>query len=161
MKNKVALEEIRSDKEFFNEYQTMKQLKSNNVIKERVEIYRDFVVNLIHYVHTTYLGKDYIKTEEDVKGHFNWAFNKVLADFEKEGVNFGETKPVRIYFFDYFKARFYEVDSIPTIKTFVGFWDDIFTLKTNKEKTRLNALIEIYKLFDTAFTSKIFSEKIS
>lgn len=160
MKNKVTLEAIRSDREFFNEYQTMKQLKSNNVIKERVELYRDFVVNLIHYIHTTYLGKEYIKTEEDVKGHFNWAFNKVLADFEKEGVIFGETKTLKNYFFDYFKERFYKVETPPSAKTFVGFWDDLFTVSPTKEKTKLQALIEIYKLFDTSFTSKVSLEKI-
>lgn len=160
MKNKLALEEVRNDKEFFNEYQTMKQLKLNNIIKERVELYRDFVVNLIHYLHSTYLGRDYIKTEVDVKGHFNWAFNKVVSDFESEGVTFGDTEELRIYFFNYFQARFYTVETVPSLKTFITFWDDIFALKPNKEKTLLSALIEIYKLFDASFTKKSILEKI-
>ena len=160
MKNKVALEEIRNDKEFFNEYQMMKQLKTNNVIKERVELYRDFVVNLIHYLHTTYLGREYIKTEEDVKGHFNWAFNKVLSEFETEGIVFTETKELRTYFYNYFYVRFYEVETVPSMKTFLGFWDDIFSTKPNKEKTLLNALIEIYKLFDASLSKKNILEKM-
>lgn len=160
MKNKLALEEVRNDREFFNEYQTMKQLKSNNVIKERVELYRDFVVNLIYYLHTSYLGKDYIKTEEDVIGHFNWGFNKVLLDFETEHVTFGDTEELRIYFFNYFQARLYNVESIPSIKAFTVFWDEIFAMKPNKEKSHLNALIEIYRLFDTSFTKKTLLEKI-
>lgn len=160
MKNKIALEEIRNDNEFFNEYQIMKQLKTNNVIKERVELYRDFVVNLIHYLHTTYFGNEYIKTEEDIKGHFNWAFNKVLADYELEGIVFIETTELRTYFFNYFKARLYSVENVPNLKTFIGFWDDIFTIKPNKEKTHLNALIEIYKYFDNSLNKKITLEKI-
>lgn len=160
MKNKLALEEVRNDKEFFNEYQTMKQLKLNNIIRERVELYRDFVVNLIHYIHSTYLGRDYIKTSEDVKGHFNWAFNKVLSDFEIENVVFGDTNELREYFFNYFQARFYSAEVIPSLKTFITFWDDIFVLKPNKEKSLLNALIEIYKLFDNSFNKKNVIENI-
>lgn len=157
---KVTIDESKNEKEFLNEYQTMKQLKANNVIKDRVEFYRDFVINLIHYIHSTYLGKEFIKSEEDVKGHFNWAFNKVLADFEKEGIIFHDTKKLREYFFDYFNTRFYSVETIPTLKMFIAFWDDIFTLKPNKEKTVLNALMEIYKLFDDAFNKKIILEKM-
>ena len=160
MKNKVALEEIRNDKEFFNEYQMMKQLKTNNVIKERVELYSDFVVNLIHYLHSTYLGREYIKTEEDVKGHFNWAFNKVLSEYETEGIFFSDTKELRTYFYNYFYVRFYEVETIPSIRTTIGFWDDIFSIKPNKEKSLLNALIEIYKLFDASMNKKNILEKI-
>lgn len=157
---KVTIDETRVKKEFLNEYQIMKQLKSNNMIKERVDLYRDFVVNLIHYIHSTYLGKEFIKSEEDIKGHFNWAFNKVLADFEKEGVVFNSSVELKQYFFKYFNTKFYSVDSIPTLKTFLDFWDNIFTLKPNKENTILNALIEIYKLFDTAFNRKIILDKV-
>lgn len=161
MKNKVALEKIRDDKEFFSEYQMMKQLKTNNIIKERVELYRDFVINLIHYLHTTYLGKEYIKTEEDVRGHFQWVFNKVLSEYETEGIFFGDTKELKTYFYNYFHVRFYEAESIPSMKTFIVFWDDIFSMKPNKEKTLLNALIEIYKLFDVSLSKKNILEKIS
>lgn len=160
MKNKVALEKIRDDKEFFNEYQMMKQLKTNNVIKERVELYRDFVVNLIHYLHTTYFGREYIKTEEDVKGHFHWAFNKVLSEYESEGIVFNDTKELRTYFYNYFQARFYDVETIPSMRTFLMFWEDIFSVKSNKEKTLLNALIEIYKLFDASLNRKNILEKM-
>jgi hypothetical protein len=157
---KVTIEETRVEKEFLNEYRIMKELKSNNVIKERVELYRDFVINLIHYIHSTYLGKEFIKSEEDITGHFNWAFNKVLADFEKEGVVFNNIKELKRYFFEYFNTRFYSVEVVPSLKNFIDFWDNIFTLKPNKEKSILNALIEIYKLFDTAFNKKIILDKV-
>jgi len=154
MKNKVILQEVRNEKEILTEYEAMKQMKSNNVVKERVEFYRDFVINLIHYIHSTYLGKDYIKTEEDIRGHFNWAFNKVLADLEAEEIIFGDTKEIREYYFKYFHVRLYEVDATPSLKAFLNFWEEIFALKPNKEKTVMNALIEVYKMFDDAFTSK-------
>jgi hypothetical protein len=157
---KVIIDEAKIEREFLSDYQIMKQAKLNNVIKERVELYRDFVINLIHYIHTTYLGKEFIKTEEDVKGHYNWAFNKVLSDFEKEGVIFTESIELRAYFYEYFHTRFYSAENIPSLKTFLDFWENIFILKANKEKTVMSALMEIYKLFDNAFNNKIILEKM-
>lgn len=157
---KVIIDEAKFEKEFLNDYQMNKQYKLNNVIKERVELYRDFVINLIYYIHNTYLDKEFIKTEEDVKGHYNWAFNKVLSDFEKEGVIFTDTTELKSYFFEYFHTRFYSPEHIPSLKTFLDFWENIFSLKQNKEKTVMNALIEIYKLFDNAFSTKIILQKM-
>jgi ribosomal protein S19 len=154
--NKTRLDRIivADDKELLTEYQYMKQLKANNVIKERVELYRDFVINLIHHISSTYFGKEYIKTEEDIIGHYSWAFNKVLAEFEEEGINFHNVKDLKQYFFNYFYAKFYSVDVLPSIKYFVSFWDDIFDLKPNKTQMVFNALIEVYLIFDKALNRK-------
>lgn len=160
MKNKIIVHEVVKEKELLNEYQTMKQLKLNNIIKERVELYRDFVINLIYYIHTSYLGKEYIKSDEDVKGHFNWAFNKVLSDFENEDIFFGETNELKDYFFEYFKTRFYSVDKIPSQKTFITFWDEIFQIRNTKEKSLFSALVDIYKLFDHSLNSRNILDKV-
>lgn len=155
MKNKkITLHDNVKEKELLNEIQTMTQLKKHNIMKERVELYRDFVVNLICYIHTTYFGSDYIKSKEDIEGHFNWCFNKVLSDLESEKIYFGNTDELRQYFYEYFLTRFYCVDDIPSQKTIVSFWDDIFHIKNDKEKTLFNALVEIYKLFDDALNKK-------
>ncbi len=160
MKNKVLLHEIVKEKDYLNEYQMVKQLKTNNIIKERVELYRDFVINLIHYIHSTYFGKEYIKTEEDIKGHYNWAFNKVISDFENEEIFFGDTNELRQYFFDYFIVRFYSVEKIPSQKTFIGFWDEIFNLDNIKEKAIFSSMVDIYKLFDNSLKNKNILENV-
>jgi hypothetical protein len=160
MKNKVLLHEIVKEKDYLNEYQMVKQLKRNNIIKERVELYRDFVINLIHYIHSTYFGKEYIKTEEDIKGHYNWAFNKVISDFENEEIFFGDTNELRQYFFDYFIVRFYSVEKIPSQKTFIGFWDEIFNLDNIKEKAIFSSMVDIYKLFDNSLKNKNILENV-
>lgn len=160
MKNKVLLHEIVKEKDYLNEYQMVKQLKSNNIIKERVELYRDFVINLIHYIHSTYFGKEYIKTEEDIKGHYNWAFNKVISDFENEEIYFGDVTELRQYFFDYFIVRFYSVEKIPNQKTFISFWDEIFNLDNIKEKAIFSSMVDIYKLFDNSLKNKNILENV-
>ncbi len=158
---KVTLAEKEDEKEILTEYQIMKKLKVNNAIKERIELYRDFVINLLGYVYSTYLGKEYIKTDEDIKGHFNWAFNKVLADFESEGIVFNDTVRLKEYFFKYFNVRLYSVsESLPTYETFYDFWESIFSLKPNKEKRLLDGLIEVYKIFDDALSKKIIFDNV-
>lgn len=160
---KVVLLERENEREILSEYQIMKKLKVNNAIKERIELYRDFVINLVGYVYNSYLGREYIKTDEDVKGHFNWAFNKVLAEFETEGIIFNDTKKLKEYFFKYFCVRIYyktDLDPLPTLGAFNDFWESIFAIKANKEKRLLDALVDVYKLFDEALSRKIIFDSV-
>lgn len=153
--NKVRIEKVYKDNETFNnEYEIMKELKANNMIKERVELYRDFVVNLICYAHTTYFGKEYLHKEEDIKGHFNWAFNKVVAEFEIEGIIFKNTDKLRDYFYEYFTLQFYNLDPLPTIKSYMSFWDDIFNVYPKKQKSIMKVLADLYKIFDQCLEPK-------
>lgn len=158
---KVVIAERENEREILSEYQIMKKLKVNNAIKERIELYRDFVINLVGYVYSSYLGREYIKTDEDVKGHFNWAFNKVLADFETEGITFTDTSKLKEYFFKYFSVRIYYMnDPLPSLEAFNDFWESIFAIKANKEKRLLEALIDVYKLFDEALSRKIIFDPV-
>jgi hypothetical protein len=152
--NKIRIETVYKENNVFNEYELMKELKANNIVKERVELYRDFTVNLICYVHTTYFGKDFLKKEEDIIGHFNWAFEKVIKEFEIEGIRFNDTKELYIYFQDYFLHQFYNFESVPPIKDYIVFWDDIFSLHPKKQKNIMKVLTDLYLTFDTALDNK-------
>lgn len=159
MKN-IKTDEVTRFRDTLKGYEIMKHLNIHNVLKERVELYRDFVVNLAHYIHTSYFGKEYIKTEADVKAHYAWAFNKVLSDFEEEGVVFGETRTINHYFYNYFLNHFYALESTPSINSMVKFWDEVFSIKNQKDKTEMNAMTEIYAMFDDAFNKKIILIKM-
>src|SRR3972149_1252074 len=113
--NKVRIENVYKVNETYNELELMKELKAHNIMKERLELYRDFVINLICYAHTTYFGREYLKREEDIKGHFDWAFDKVLSEFKLEGIKFHNTEELREYFFEYFLAQFYNYEALPQI----------------------------------------------
>jgi len=151
--NRIRIDEIKTQ-ETLNEVSLMRELKANNIIKERVELYRDFTVNLICYAHTTYFGKEYIHREEDIKGHFTWAFTKVIKEFEQEGIKFVDTKGVYDYFFDYFTHQFYNFEILPPIKDYMSFWDDIFNLHPKKQKNIMKVLIDLYGVFDSALDAK-------
>lgn len=152
--NKVRIEKVYKDNESFNEVELMKEMKANSVVRERLELYRDFVVNLVCYAHTTYFGKDFLKKEEDIKGHFTWAFNKVVSDFEQESIKFGDTNELHQYFYEYFKQQFYNFETIPPVKQYITFWDDIFTIHPKKQKNIMKVLVDLYQIFDTALDNK-------
>ncbi len=132
----------------------MKELKTHNIIRERVDLYRDFVINLICYSHTTYFGKEFLKKEEDIKGHFNWAFNKVVSEFAQEGIIFNKTDKLHEYFYQYFMHEFYDFDILPSIKSYISFWDDIFMIHNKKQKNIMKIVIDLYQIFDASLEQK-------
>ena len=152
--NKVRIDTVYKDQETLNEIELMKELKANNINKERLELYRDFIINLICYAHTTYFGPKYLKTENDVRGHFDWAFNKVLVEFRMEGIKFANVDELNEYFYEYFNQQFYSYDDLPEIKDYISFWNDIFNIQPKKNKNVMKVLIDLYQVFDAALDSK-------
>lgn len=152
--NKVRIDTVYKDNDTYNELELMKELKANNIIKERLELYRDFVVNLICYAHTTYFGREFLKCDEDIKGHFNWAFNRVLNEFKQEGLIFHHTEELNEYFFEYFVQQFYNFETLPPIKQYISFWSDIFTVQPKKQKNIMNVLVDLYQMFDNSLDNK-------
>lgn len=152
--NRIRIETQYKENDTYNEFEFMKELKANNIVKERVELYRDFTVNLICYAHTSYFGKDYLKSQEDINGHFNWAFSKVIKEFEQENIVFINTKELNDYFHEYFMHQFYNFETIPPIQDYITFWDDIFSLHPKKQKNIMKVLTDLYLTFDTALDNK-------
>lgn len=144
-----------NDKEVLNEFEIVKKFKSHNVIKERIDIYRDFAINLLYYLYETYLGKEYIHTETDTKGHFNWCFNKVLEEFEEEEISFYGNDEIYEYFYGYYLAQFYTIPNMLPISHHQKLWEDIFDYsKPNKSKKNFEILLEIYNMFEKSIVEK-------
>lgn len=137
--------------DIIKEFELIKTLDRHNIIKERSELYHQFIVNLIYYIHDTFLGDDYIRTDDDVEGHFRWCFNKVCEEFKEEEISFNHRNGLFTYLFEYFYKTFYDKDARKTIIDYKKFWSNIFeTKKVSKNRDRLSVLLETYKLFDLA-----------
>lgn len=138
--------------EELNEYEIVKRFKTNSIMRERIEIYHDFTINLLCYIHDTYFGREYIKTDEDIIGHFNWCYNKVVEEFEDEEIFFRNNDELYKYFFAYYYDQFYCNKNGPdSISTYLTFWNTVFDYGNNKKKKTFDLLIEIYKVFDQSF----------
>jgi hypothetical protein len=136
-----------------NELEMQKKFKSHNIIKERVELYKDFTINLLQYIYDTYFGKEYIKTKKDIEGHFNWCFGKVLEEFYDEEISFYENDELYDYFYGYYLDQFYSKEPEP-LSYYEKFWESIFEIKKIMKNNVFEVLVEIYEIFDKSITNK-------
>ena len=130
------------------ELEMTKKFKSYNVVRERVELYKDFTLNLLYYIHSTYLGKEYIKSDYDMRGHFTWCYRKVLEEFEEEEIVFFENVELYDYFLGYYSDQFYKKPNIETLSHYEKFWENIFEISKTKKRNIFEVLLELYEIFD-------------
>ena len=60
------------------------------VIKDRVEIYRDFTLNLLSCIYDYYLDKETLSLDQDIRNHFMFCYNKICKQFLMEDIDFRE-----------------------------------------------------------------------
>lgn len=135
-------------------HEIVREYKSNNINKNRVDLYKDFIVNLCYALVDTYLGEEYINTNKQKKEHFTWCFNKICNSFLDEGFDFSENKELYDYFFEYFKSTMYDNDFFE-LDFLLDYWEDTLELSYDKTKSDLDGLIEIYKIFNKTIESKL------
>ena len=121
------------------------------IVKDRVEIYKEFTINLLNYIYDYYLDRETLKEDIDIRNHFNWCFNKVCDEFKEEGLNFSKNEPLRQYFLEFFYHQFYKRENSEiSLGYFERFWVNIFTIAGQKNKNVMNTMIELYNIFDTS-----------
>lgn len=131
------------------------------IVKDRVEVYKDFTINLLFYLKHYYLDKKTLSTDEDIENHFNFCFNKVCDEFLKEDINFKNNDDLREYFFSYYYKQLYtfnfdENNADDMFNQIEKFWRNIFKVKKINDNNIINVLIEVYLIFDESLE---FEEK--
>ena len=140
--------------EEIKELEMARKFKSYNVTRERVELFKDFTLNLLYYIYDTYLGSEYLKSEYDMRGHFTWCYRKVLDEFDEEGIMFHENEELYDYFYGYYVDQFYKSNKIETLSHYEKFWVNIFEIKKTKKRNIFEVLLELYEIFDKTITQK-------
>jgi len=129
-----------------------------HIIKDRVEIYKDFALNLMYYIQHYYIDYESLSQDEDIYNHFKWCFNKVCAEFALEGIDFSENMALKEYFYTYYYHQFYRAKNNSahdtTIQHFEKFWKQIFEIDKQKNKNIINILIEIYQIYDKSINQE-------
>ena len=80
--------------------------QANNIKYDRCELYRDFIATLNKVIIDTYLGKDVMLSDVDIKKHFLWCYNKTLYGFNKEGIPFKKDNNLKSYLFSFYEDLF-------------------------------------------------------
>ena len=124
------------------------------VITNRVEIYRDFSINLLYYIHDFYLDPDTLSSNDDIYNHFSFCYNKVCDEFLLEDINFKDNKELKEYFHKYYYLQFYKSVETVDLKNYEKFWNSIFDIDKQKNKNQINILIELYHIFDKSLEKK-------
>lgn len=123
--------------------------KAYNITREKIDLFRDFIVGLHELIDETYLGPDVLFEEKEQKNHFTWCWNKTISNFEKEGILFKEVGGHYNYFWAFFYEAFYlnEVEFKPNrIKE---YYYKLFSFNYKKTRSELDLLTEIYKILES------------
>jgi hypothetical protein len=127
--------------------------KRYQIIKDRVETYKDFTLNLLYYIQKYYLDKECLSKDEDIYNHFSWCFRKVCDEFLLEEIDFRKNEVLKQYFYNYYYHQFYKIDKEninqnTSLEYYERFWEGIFKISNDKNKNILNILVEIYNIYD-------------
>ena len=123
------------------------------IVKDRVEVYKDFTFNLLYTIHKYYVDRDSLSEEEDIRNHFLWCYDRVCNEFKNEELDFSDNEDLKQYFFTYYYHQFYLLDEDKfghdgSIEYFNEFWNEIFMIDKQKNKNVLSVMIELYTIFD-------------
>jgi hypothetical protein len=126
------------------------------IVKDRVEIYRDFALSLLYYIHKYYIDRETLSADQDIYNHFKWCFNKVCNEFLEEGLDFTKNKELQEYYYAYYYHQFYTAtDNHDTsLSYFEKFWKNIFEIDKQKNRNLINILIEIYNIYDKSINKE-------
>jgi hypothetical protein len=127
----------------------------NNIYPEKLELFSDFTHSLNTLIVDTFLGDETESTEtkinlsdEDNRKHFEWCWNKVVDNFNKEKIIFEKKGDHYDYFESFFFEIFYNQKEKELRLSIDKFFNDLFNTKTSFTKSDLDMIGTIYKLLD-------------
>lgn len=130
------------------------ELRKHNICEEKVELFNDFSIFLINNLYNTYLGKDCIRTKEEVDGHFEWCYEKTLKAFSNIGIDFSKNKELKTYFYKHAQKYIYKNNKYDYDKEYhrdIAFFNKIFTINKPKNQEYFILLIDLFNEFNRTF----------
>jgi len=122
--------------------------RANNIIRERTELYCDFLSSLLNLVDETYLGSDIIQSEEDIANHFTWCFKRVLLNFENERIHFSNNLDNYDYLWFFFYKGYYKCETENKYKILLEYFNLLFQYDKIKAPPELESFMDFYKILD-------------
>lgn len=123
------------------------------IIRDRVEIYKDFNDNLLEYIYDFYLGKETLSEDGDIKNYFKFCYSKVCDEFIDEEINFTKNEELYDYYLTYYYHQFFKTANDVEKSYFENFWENIFNVDKPKSSNLLKVLVELYTIFDKSISS--------
>jgi len=143
--------------------QVMDEIRKQIVVFDRVELYSDFVSNLIHYIFHYYID-DGSFDDEDIDKFYDWCYDKVCAEFMEEDIDFSKNNTLRQYFKTYFNENYFYANSSlkSTYTYYLDNWKSILDPQNVENNKNIDTFILVYSMFDKTINNKrLIKEKIS
>jgi hypothetical protein len=122
--------------------------KTYNISREKIELFYDFLISLYDLVNNTYLGEDFLQSEEEQRSHFTWCWDKTIDSFNKEKIFFKERDSCYEYFWNFFLEAYYFAQFDGNHVRIGEYFYKLFDFKHRKTRSELDMLTEIYKMFE-------------
>jgi len=120
----------------------------NNVSREKISLFHDFIISLDDLIESTYLGSDVLDDEEKIKGHFTWCWRKIIENFNNERIFFKEQGNHYEYLWNFIKEAYYMKKDLNEEVQTHNYYYRIFDLNHHKTDVELEVLLTIYKIFE-------------
>lgn len=120
----------------------------NNVSREKISLFYDFIISLDDLIESTYLGTDVMEDEPDIKGHFTWCWKKTIDNFTKERIFFKEYGNHYEYLWNFYHEAYYLQKIAKKDIQIHDYYYKIFDLSHQKSTTELEILLTVYKIFE-------------
>ena len=120
----------------------------NNVSREKISLFYDFIISLDDLIESTYLGPDVMDDEPNTKGHFTWCWKKTIDNFTKERIFFKEYGNHFEYLWNFYHEAYYVQKISKKDIQIHDYYYKIFDLSHQKSTTELEILLTVYKIFD-------------
>lgn len=131
---------------YVNKYEMFETFRKNDVKREYLDITRDFINNFIYNLHTTYFGCEFLKTEQDIKNHFNWCLEKTITNFKFINFKFEYKKQVSVLLFEHAKNFIYNNKDYSDDNMFfdIEYFSNLLNYDTQKTVTDITNMFDIY-----------------
>jgi hypothetical protein len=120
----------------------------NNINLNNCNLYKEITTKLLYYLHTTFFGPEYLKTNEDIENHFKWCINKTKNDLLFLNINFEPTKSLYNYFYNYYLINFF--DNKPAYYNDIAVFIYYFSYFKEKDDNILLDFISLYKMYENS-----------
>lgn len=124
--------DVIEDKEYEDQ---LRKLKMSEIDREKHELFHDFITLLLKTVEDTYLGKEYLVDDTDIRRHFKWCWDLTVKTFEKERIFFICRSEINMYFYVLLLNTFYKInENDGTVKILKTHMDFLFS---DKDKSKI------------------------
>lgn len=127
----------------------LEYVEKNDMIKERLDLYKDFTCDLVIKINETFLG-DHLMGDKEKRDHFNWCWNKVIDEFGEQYIQFEKECELKEFLWYSFYDLYYESeeDKDEVRDNLLIMWTFVFDYRLEKNESEISFAINAYNKFD-------------